>query len=101
VRFVILLLVTLVLLLQYRLWFGRGSLSEVEHFAEIKQSKLEENQKLEVRNQSLAAEVLDLKQGLEAIEERARSEMGMIKNNETFYQIIDESKANPEASSEQ
>lgn len=66
---------------------------EVQRFAEIKQAQIEENQRLSVRNQSLAAEVLDLKQGMEAIEERARSEMGMIKNNETFYQIIDESDA--------
>jgi cell division protein FtsB len=63
---------------------------EVQRFEEIKQTQIEENQRLSERNQSLAAEVLDLKQGMEAIEERARSEMGMIKNNETFYQIVDE-----------
>ena len=63
---------------------------EVQRFEEIKQAQIEENQQLSERNQSLAAEVLDLKQGMEAIEERARSEMGMIKNNETYYQIIDE-----------
>ena len=63
---------------------------EVQRFEEIKQAQIEENQQLSDRNQSLAAEVLDLKQGMEAIEERARSEMGMVKNNETFYQIIDE-----------
>ncbi len=89
-KIVILVLVTLLLLLQYRLWFGRGNLMEVQRFAEIKQLQMEENQRLSERNQSLAAEVRDLKQGLEAIEEKARSEMGMIKNNETFYQIIDE-----------
>ncbi len=63
---------------------------EVRRFEEIKQAQIEKNQHLSERNQSLAAEVLDLKQGMEAIEERARSEMGMIKNNETYYQIIDE-----------
>ncbi|MFT5134789.1 MAG: cell division protein FtsB [Gammaproteobacteria bacterium] len=62
---------------------------EVQHFEEIKQEKMEENQQLSERNRSLAAEVVDLKQGMEAIEEKARSEMGMIENNETFYQIID------------
>ena len=54
-----------------------------------KQSILEENEALKERNDSLAAEVLDLKQGLDAIEERARSEMGMIKKDETFYQLVD------------
>jgi cell division protein FtsB len=101
VKFVILVFVILLILLQYRLWFGHGSLPEVQRFAEIKQSKIEENQRLKERNKSLAAEVLDLKQGMEAIEERARSEMGMIKNNETFYQIVDESDVVPKSSIEQ
>jgi cell division protein FtsB len=83
------LFVLLLVLLQYRLWFGNGSMTEVHHLenqiSEIKQ----ENQKLKERNLSLTAEVYDLKQGQEAIEERARSEMGMIKYDETFYQIID------------
>lgn len=73
---------------------------EVQRFEDLKQAQLEENQRLSVRNQSLAAEVLDLKQGMEAIEERARSEMGMIKHNETFYQIIDESDVVSEPSAD-
>jgi cell division protein FtsB len=89
---VILILLTLLILLQYRLWFGHGSIPEVQRFEEKKQSQIEENQRLRERNQSLAAEVFDLKQGLEAIEERARSEMGMIKNDETFYQLVEESE---------
>lgn len=81
--------VLLLVLLQYRLWAGNGSLTEVNQLKQqIAQIELENNQLLE-RNQSLAAEVRDLKQGYEAIEERARSEMGMIKYDETFYQIID------------
>ena len=91
-KFVILILLILLILLQYRLWFGRGSIPEVQHFEEKKQNQIDENQRLLERNQSLAAEVLDLKQGLEAVEERARSEMGMIKNDETFYQLVEESK---------
>ena len=83
----ILLIVALVLL-QYRLWAGHGSIPEVERLKEIKQAQIIENNRLEDRNLSLTAEVLDLKQGLEAVEERARSDMGMIKSDETFFQII-------------
>ncbi len=83
------LFLVLFLLLQYRLWIGNGSLTEVHHLRTAEVDLAEENNRLRERNQSLAAEVLDLKQGQEAIEERARSEMGMIKTGETFYQIID------------
>ncbi len=89
-KIVIVLLLVLLVGLQYRLWFGRSNLFEVKHFEEIKREHIEENRRLSERNQALAAEVLDLKQGMEAIEEKARSEMGMIKHSETFYQIIDE-----------
>ena len=87
-RFVTILLCILLVLLQYRLWIGNGSLTEVRHLEQVKQQQLIENQQLRERNQTIAAEVLDLKQGYDAIEERARSELGMIKNDETFYQII-------------
>jgi cell division protein FtsB len=83
------LFVILLILLQYRLWFGNGSMTEVHHLQEqISQIELD-NQNLKERNLSLTAEVHDLKQGQDAIEERARSEMGMIKYDETFYQIVD------------
>ncbi len=88
-KFVVVVLVVLLVALQYRLWFGRGNLLEVKHLEEITQEQKEENRRLSERNQSLAAEVVDLKQGMEAVEEKARSEMGMIKNSETFYQIVD------------
>jgi len=81
----------LLILLQYRLWFGNGSLNEVHHLQD-KISKIEqEKESLKERNFSLTAEVHDLKQGYEAIEERARSEMGMIKDGEIFYQIVNHS----------
>ncbi len=79
----------MLVLLQYRLWIGNGSLTEVNHLQQEKESIIAENELLNERNDSLAAEVLDLKQGLDAIEERARSEMGMIKKDETFYQLVD------------
>jgi cell division protein FtsB len=87
-RFITILLLILLVFLQYRLWIGNGSLTEVHHLEQVKQAHILENELMMERNQSLAAEVLDLKQGLNAIEERARSEMGMIKEDETFYQII-------------
>jgi cell division protein FtsB len=83
------LFVLLLVLLQYRLWFGNGSMTEVRHLQKQISQIEQENQNLKERNLSLTAEVHDLKQGQEAIEERARSEMGMIKYDETFYQIID------------
>lgn len=83
-----LLFTILLALLQYRLWDGNGSLTEVRELRAARQALIEENRKLRERNQSLAAEVLDLKQGYAAIEERARSELGMIRADETFYQII-------------
>ncbi|MBM2830878.1 MAG: septum formation initiator [Gammaproteobacteria bacterium] len=65
-------------------------MTDVHHLEQAKQVQIEENEQLQERNQSLAAEVHDLKNGYEAIEERARSEMGMIKNDETFYQVINQ-----------
>ena len=83
------IIVFLLLLLQYRLWTGNGSLVEVNLLKDEIEKVKNENENLKERNLSLTAEVFDLKQGHEAIEEIARSEMGMIKNGETFYQIID------------
>jgi|TARA_B100000809_G_scaffold22189_1_gene19386 cell division protein FtsB len=82
-------MVFLLLLLQYRLWTGNGSLVEVNLLKDEIEKIENENENLKERNLSLTAEVFDLKQGHEAIEEIARSEMGMIKDGETFYQIID------------
>jgi cell division protein FtsB len=78
---------TLLLLLQGSLWIGQGGLFD---FLKLKQSvmiQLRENQGILGRNGALTADVADLKEGTEAIEERARNEMGMIKEGETFYQV--------------
>ena len=83
------IMVFLLILLQYRLWTGNGSLVEVNLLKDEIEKIKNENENLKERNLSLTAEVFDLKQGHEAIEEIARSEMGMIKDGETFYQIID------------
>jgi len=89
-RWLIWLLVVLLVLLQYKLWVGDGSFAEVWDLYQQVETQREENQQLRERNQALDAEVQDLKQGLEAIEERAREELGMVKEGETFYQIIEE-----------
>lgn len=82
-------LVFLFVLLQFKLWFGEGSLRDVWTLDNAIAAQAAENHQLKDRNQMLAAEVDDLKQGLEAIEERARYELGMIKEGETFYQVVD------------
>ncbi len=86
ISFVLLLML---LGLQYRLWVGDGSLAEVWRLRQSIAAQHEANAALEVRNQQLIAEVSDLKQGLEAIEERARRELGMIRRDEVFFQFID------------
>ncbi|WP_455200063.1 cell division protein FtsB [Kaarinaea lacus] len=83
------ILIVLLLVLQYKLWFGDGNMREVWQLQSAIEAQQKENEKLRERNAALEAEVQDLKQGLEAIEERARSELGMIKKDETFYQIIE------------
>jgi cell division protein FtsB len=83
------ILIVLLLILQYKLWFGDGNMREVWQLQAAIEEQKQENEKLRERNAALEAEVKDLKQGLEAVEERARSELGMIKKGETFYQIIE------------
>jgi cell division protein FtsB len=80
----------LVLLLQVRLWVGDGGIPEMLHLQQEVASANQERTELEERNRALHAEVADLKKGLDAIEERARSELGMVGKDETFYQIIDQ-----------
>lgn len=83
-------LLAVVLLLQYRLWLSGDGVRELTRLAEAVQRQTAENAELEDRNQQLVAEVQDLKAGMDAIEERARSELGMIGRNETFYQVVPE-----------
>ena len=74
-------------LLQYPLWVGKGGWLKVWEYDRHLQQQKDVTKKLEIRNAGLDAEVRDLKQGYEAIEERARFELGMIKQDETFVQI--------------
>ncbi len=89
-RTLIILLVFILVGLQVKLWVGNGSFAEVWRYSQAVTEQQQENARLEERNQTLDAEVLDLKKGLESIEARARSELGMIKPNETFFQIIED-----------
>ena len=88
-RLLIVGLVVLFGLLQYTLWVSPGGLTDVHELEKANGLQILANDKLDERNQSLTAEVDDLKQGLEGVEERARSEMGMVKQGEVFYQIVD------------
>lgn len=79
----------LLLLLQFKLWFGDASVRDVLSLKQTVQEQQVKNDQIKQRNAVLAAEVEDLKTGLEAIEERARSELGMIKKDETFIHIVE------------
>lgn len=83
------ILVLLFALLQYDLWVGEGSLASAWRLQQSVKAQQQENDSLKERNATLAAEVMDLKQGLDAIEERARNELGMIKEGETFIQVVE------------
>ena len=87
-----LILIALIALLQYPLWLGKGSWLKVWEFDQQVLSQHEINQKLQIRNATLDAEVRDLKQGSDAIEERARSELGMIKEGEIFFHLLEDNK---------
>ena len=82
----------LLLVLQYDLWIGEGSLRTVWQLKEDITEQENENKKISQRNESLLAEVKDLKKGDAAIEERARNELGMIKKGETYIQVVTEKK---------
>lgn len=86
-------LLALVVVLQYPLWLGKGGWLRVWDADRQLQQQKESNKKLEVRNAGLDAEVRDLKQGYDAIEERARFELGMIKQDEVFVQIPERTAA--------
>ncbi len=86
-----LIFVILIALLQYPLWLGKGSWLRVWDLSRQLATQQEKNSALKARNETLDAEVRDLKSGRAAIEERARSELGMIKQDEVFYQVLDNS----------
>ncbi|MBV8144257.1 MAG: cell division protein FtsB [Gammaproteobacteria bacterium] len=84
-----------IVLLQYRVWFSEDGVRQVSRLRQAVAAQRAENDQLEERNRQLAAEVRDLKTGLDALEERARSDLGMIARNETFYQVVPAPTAHP------
>lgn len=81
-------LAVVIILLQYRVWLSDDGVRGVARLRQAVAGQRAENEQLAERNRQLAAEVRDLKTGLDALEERARSDLGMIARNETFYQVV-------------
>ena len=88
-----LLLLLLLVLLQVKLWQGEGSVTETQALRRQVEAQRVENARLKARNDALSAEVADLKSGATAVEERARSELGMVKPGETFYRVVEPAAA--------
>lgn len=82
-------LLVVLLVLQYQLWIADGGIPDAWTLQKELEAQVEENRRLEERNAALAAEVEDLKSGLAEVEERARAELGMIKDGEVFYQVVE------------
>ena len=87
-RVLIAMLLLLLILLQFKLWLGEGGFGEVSRLEQRVNAQTEENLALQQRNNALHAEVEDLRERLGAIEERARNELGLIKQDEEFYQVV-------------
>jgi len=92
-RIILIALLVILLLLQVQLW---RQFSEMRTLRELVEQQRAENEELEKRNEALAAEVEDLRAGLDAVEERARSELGLIREGEAFFLIVDPEDAEPQ-----
>jgi len=99
VKVLSIILTALIILLQYPLWLGKGSWLKVWEVDQQVTTQRDINEKLKTRNAALDAEVRDLKQGYEAIEERARTELGMIRQDEVFFHVLEDSEQNSSGAS--
>lgn len=88
-RWIALILIVILIGLQLKLWSGNGSMREVDSLRASVKKQADENSRLLRRNQSLGADVIDLKHGDQAVEARARTELGLIKPGEVFYQVVE------------
>ena len=86
-RWLALVFVSLIVVLQYPMWLGKGGWLQVRELDRQVEAQRQANAELKARNAALDADVRDLKQGYEVIEERARSELGMIRHDEVFFQL--------------
>jgi cell division protein FtsB len=87
-RALLAILIVVLILLQAKMWLGEGGYRDVQRLRERVDEEVQENAVLQERNDQLQAEVDDLREGLDAVEERARSELGMIREGEEFYLIV-------------
>ncbi|MBC2768641.1 MULTISPECIES: cell division protein FtsB [Pusillimonas (ex Stolz et al. 2005)] len=94
-RLVLLILVILAAAIQYPLWWGKGSWARVSELEQQLARQEEKNEALAARNNALAAEVQDLKSGTAAVEERARFELGMVKEGDVFVHILPSDEPSP------
>jgi len=90
-------LLFILLVLQYRLWFAEGSLAERHRLERQFEEQTRINEQLQARNAALEREVLDLQSGNKGLEQRAREQLGLIREGETFYQFVDVPPAVPES----
>ena len=88
-RWIALILIVILIGLQLKLWSGSGSMREVDSLRVAVKKQTDENARLLRRNQAVGADVFDLKHGDQAVEARARTELGLIKPGETFYQVVE------------
>ena len=94
-RAIIAILLLVLVALQFKLWFGDGGFSDISGLEQRVAAQAEENRRLEARNDALRAEVEDLRERLDAVEERARSELGLTREGEEFYQVVPEGEPRP------
>ncbi len=90
-RILVAILLVVLLALQFKLWFGEGGVSDISTLRDRVETQEAENAMLQARNDELRAEVEDLSERLDAVEERARSELGLIREGEEFFQVVPES----------
>jgi cell division protein FtsB len=88
-KIIVAIIILLIIHLQYRIWVGDGSIAEIEAYQQRLDDLKKQVEEKRQRNEALYAEVLDLRKGQEAIEERARDELGMIKEDETFFHVLE------------
>ena len=94
-RILVAILLVVLLALQFKLWFGEGGVSDISTLRDRVETQEAENAMLQARNDELRAEVEDLQNRLEAVEERARNELGLIREGEDFYQVVPEQDSRP------